>query len=66
VTTIRVKSGETAVLAGLISDEERVNVTKVLFLGNIPVLGELFKTRSRSPVHTEIMIFVTPTIAPEG
>jgi general secretion pathway protein D len=62
VTTVRVHNGETAVLAGLISDEERVTVTKVPFLGNVPILGELFKFRNRSPIHTEIMIFVTPTI----
>lgn len=62
VTTVRVKSGETAVIAGLISDEDRVNTTKVPFLGNIPILGEVFKYRSRSPVHAEILVFVTPTI----
>jgi type II secretory pathway component GspD/PulD (secretin) len=62
VTTVRVKSGETAVIAGLISDEERVTTVKVPFLGNVPILGELFKYRSRNPVHAEILIFVTPTI----
>lgn len=62
VTSIRVRSGETAVLAGLISDQERVTVKKIPFLGDIPILGELFKHRDRSPAHTEILIFVTPTI----
>lgn len=62
VTTVRVKSGETAVIAGLISDEERVTTVKVPFLGNIPILGEAFRYRSRNPVHAEILIFVTPTI----
>ncbi len=61
-TTVRVHSGETAVLAGLIADEERVTVTKIPFLGNVPILGELFKFRNRAPIHTEIMIFVTPTV----
>ncbi len=62
VTTVRVKNGETAVLAGLVSDEEQVTVKKVPFLGDIPIAGELFKHRERRPTHTEILIFVTPTI----
>ena len=62
VTTVRVKSGETAVIAGLVTDEERVSTTGVPYLSKLPVLGELFKYRSRSPKHSEIMILVTPTI----
>jgi type II secretory pathway component GspD/PulD (secretin) len=62
VTTVQVKNGETAVIAGLVSDEQRSQVTKVPFLGSIPVLGELFKFRSKSPSHTEVLIFVTPTL----
>jgi type II secretory pathway component GspD/PulD (secretin) len=62
VTTVRVKSGETAVIAGLVSDEEQLTVKKVPFLGDIPIVGELFKHRERRPAHTEVLIFVTPTI----
>jgi type II secretory pathway component GspD/PulD (secretin) len=62
VTTVRVGSGETAVIAGLVSDEEQVTLTKVPFLGDIPILGELFRHRERRPAHSEILIFVTPTI----
>ena len=62
VTTVRVRSGETAVIAGLVSDEEQVMVTKIPFLGDIPLLGELFRHRERRPSHSEILIFVTPTI----
>jgi general secretion pathway protein D len=62
VTTVRVKSGETAVLAGLVSDKERVFISKVPFLGDIPLAGELFKYRRKSPAHQELLIFVTPTI----
>jgi len=62
VTTVRVKSGETAVIAGLVSDEEQVTVKKVPFLGDLPIAGELFKHRERRPTHREILIFVTPTI----
>ena len=62
VTTVRVKSGETAVLAGLVTDTEDVTVRKVPFLSEIPLIGELFKSRTKLPAHTEILIFVTPTI----
>ena len=50
------------VLAGLVIDKERVFATKVPLLGDLPVIGELFKYRRRSPAHQEILIFVTPTI----
>jgi len=61
-TPVRVKSGETAVLAGLVSDGELITVRKVPFLGDIPLAGELFKSRKRVPSHQEVMIFVTPTV----
>jgi type II secretion system protein D len=62
MTTVRVGTGETAVIAGLITDEEQVTVKKVPLLGDIPLLGELFKHRERRPAHREILVFVTPTI----
>ena len=62
VTTVRVRNGETAVIAGLVSDTEQIIVKKIPFLGEIPILGELFKCRERRPSHREILIFVTPTI----
>ncbi len=65
VTSVRVKNGETAVIAGLITDEEQITVKKIPFLGDIPLLGELFKHTERRPTHREILIFVTPTIIEE-
>ncbi len=62
MTTVRVGTGETAVIAGLITDEEQVTVKKVPLLGDIPLVGELFKHRERRPAHREILVFVTPTI----
>jgi type II secretion system protein D len=62
ITTVRVKSGETAVLAGLVSDQEQVTIKRVPFLGNIPLVGELFKHVEKRPQHNEILIFVTPTV----
>ncbi|MCJ7749979.1 MAG: hypothetical protein MUQ65_02625, partial [Armatimonadetes bacterium] len=62
VTSVRVRNGETAVIAGLVSDTEQITVKKIPFLGDLPILGELFKSRERRPAHREILIFVTPTI----
>ena len=62
VTTVRVKSGETVAIGGLISEIEQTIVRKVPLLGDIPIIGELFKSREERPSRTEIVIFVTPTI----
>ncbi len=62
LTSVRVRNGETVVIAGLVNDEELVIVKKIPFLGDLPILGELFKSRERRPSHREILIFVTPTI----
>jgi type II secretion system protein D len=62
ITTVRVKSGETAVLAGLVTDQEQVTIKRVPFLGDVPLIGELFKHVEKRPQHTEILIFVTPSI----
>ena len=61
-TQVLIGDGETAVIAGLVSDEEQITLKKVPFLGDIPVVGELFKHRERAPKHQEILVFVTPTI----
>lgn len=61
-TTIRVKSGETILLGGLLKDEELKNLKAVPFLSKIPILGEIFKSRSLSKKTTEIVIAITPTI----
>jgi len=37
-------------------------VKKIPFLGDLPIVGELFKSRERRPSHREVLIFVTPTI----
>lgn len=61
-TQIVVNSGDTAVLGGLIKDDERESVTKVPILGDIPILGWLFKSRSVSKEKTNLMVFITPKI----
>jgi type IV pilus assembly protein PilQ len=61
-TQVRVNNGETLVLGGIFDQAEINNVTKVPFLGDVPVLGNLFKTTSKSDGKTELIIFITPRI----
>jgi pilus assembly protein CpaC len=61
-TEMNVQSGETMVVAGLFSSEDAKNVVKVPALGQIPVLGELFKSRQFRRGETELVVLVTPQI----
>jgi len=64
-TTVQVKDGETIVIAGLIRREERDVTSKVPLLGDIPILGELFKTNKKENIETEVIFLITPTIVKE-
>ncbi len=61
-TNVIVKNGETIVIGGLISDTQTEAVFKVPILGDIPLLGYLFKKKSVSRTRMELLIFVTPRI----
>lgn len=61
-TVLRLKDGETQVLAGLISDEERAAASKVPGLGDLPLLGRLFSTQRDDRNKTEIVLLITPRI----
>ncbi|MBS3758443.1 MAG: pilus assembly protein N-terminal domain-containing protein [Desulfobacterales bacterium] len=61
-TFINVKSGETIVLSGLLSNTNAKSVSKLPGLGDIPVLGELFKSRSFKNDKSELIVFVTPRV----
>ena len=61
-TEMNIKSGETIVLSGLLSQEQSKSVQKMPGLGHIPILGELFKSRGFRNNETELVIFVTPHI----
>jgi general secretion pathway protein D len=61
-TSLRLKDGETQVLAGLISDQERNNANKVPGLGDIPILGRLFSSHRDEASKTEIVLLITPRI----
>ncbi len=61
-TVLRLKNGETQVLAGLISDEERSSANRLPGLGDIPGVGRLFSSQSDSKNKTEIILLITPRI----
>ncbi|OYY91399.1 MAG: type II secretion system protein GspD [Sphingomonas sp. 28-66-16] len=61
-TTLTVDDGQIAVIGGLLDDNERRTIEKVPLLGDIPGLGNLFKSRARSRAKTNLMIFIRPTI----
>lgn len=61
-TVLRLKDGETQVLAGLINDEDRSSGNKVPGLGEIPVVGRLFGSTTDNSQKTEIVLSITPRI----
>jgi type IV pilus assembly protein PilQ len=65
ITQISVNNGDTAVIGGIYEEEIRNDTTKVPFLGDVPVLGYLFKTTGRSSTKTELLIFLTPRVIKE-
>ena len=61
-TTMTVDDGQIMAIGGLLDDNERRTLEKVPVLGDIPLLGELFRSRSRSRGKTNLMVFIRPTI----
>ena len=61
-TRVRLKDGETLVIGGLISREEIKQLQKIPFLGDIPILGNLFKATSSKVTEEELTIFIKATI----
>jgi type IV pilus assembly protein PilQ len=61
-TQIRVNNGETAVLGGIFEQTLRNDTSKVPFLGDLPYLGNLFKSNAKKDDKSEMLIFLTPRI----
>jgi pilus assembly protein CpaC len=59
---VSMKLGQTLVLAGLITREHQVNYAKVKWLGDIPILGALFRSKGFKGGKTELVVFITPRI----
>ena len=64
-TLVRVKNGQTVVIGGLLTSRETEQVRKVPLLGEIPILGWLFTSKSTTKSTTDLVIFITPTILAE-
>jgi type IV pilus assembly protein PilQ len=65
-TSVIVNDGQTVVLGGILETERRETEKKVPYLGDVPVLGRLFKTNTKTNNKDELLIFVTPKILREG
>ncbi len=61
-TQVLVENGGTVVIGGIFEQNDREDITKVPFLGDVPYLGNLFKTRNLTSSKTELLIFLTPKI----
>jgi len=65
-TQVLVDNGDTIVLGGIYQQETRTTVNKVPFLGDIPVIGVLFKNTNKTDNKTELLVFVTPRIVKDS
>jgi pilus assembly protein CpaC len=61
-TDVELGEGQTFVVAGLLSDQDTYNLSKVPFLSSLPILGNLFKTKTDNKQKTELIMLVTPEI----
>jgi len=64
-TTLVLKDGETFAIGGLIRDEDIKILTKVPLLGDLPLIGWLFKNNTTSTAKTELLVFITPRVMNE-
>lgn len=65
-TTVMADNGATVILGGLIDEDVQESVQKVPFLGDIPILGNLFKSTSNTKRKRNLMVFLRPTIIRDG
>ncbi|AFZ42380.1 type II and III secretion system protein [Halothece sp. PCC 7418] len=59
---IRLRDGQTLILAGIIQDEDRTTVSKVPILGDLPIIGSLFRSTNRDNIRREVIVLLTPNI----
>ena len=64
-TTVRVKSGETIIIGGLIQDVKSTTISKVPFLGDLPIIGNFFRKTGFTEDQNELIIFITPHLLDE-
>ncbi|MBD2131333.1 MULTISPECIES: AMIN domain-containing protein [unclassified Sphaerospermopsis] len=59
---IRLRDGQTLILSGIIQDQDRATVNKVPILGDIPLIGSLFRSTNRENVRREVIVLLTPQV----
>ena len=60
--TIRLRDGQTLILSGIIQDQDRTTVTKLPILGDIPLIGSLFRKTDRTNQRSEVIVLLTPQV----
>ncbi len=65
-TQVRVADGETAMLGGIFEQDTKDETNKIPLLGDLPILGHLFRDNYKQDNKTELLIFLTPRILPDG
>jgi type IV pilus assembly protein PilQ len=63
---IRLRDGQTLILSGIIQEADRTSVSKVPILGDIPLLGALFRSTNKSNQRQEVVVLLTPQILDDG
>ena len=63
---IRLRDGQTLILSGIIQESDRTSVTKVPILGDIPILGALFRSTNKANQRQEVVVLLTPQILNDG
>ena len=66
VTEVNLREGETLVIAGMVSNEISGSVDKIPGLGDLPILGKLFRSRRFQNRETELIVLITPYLHPAG
>ncbi len=59
---VRVRDGATIIIGGLINDQDITEMSKVPLLGDLPILGNLFRHTHKTKDHSEVVIFITASI----
>lgn len=61
-STVAIRDGDTIAIGGLIQDQDRMNVSKVPLLGDLPIIGRLFRKTDNSKVRREVVLFLTAKV----
>jgi MSHA biogenesis protein MshL len=61
-TTVKIRNGQTVIIGGLISKKEQIVDNQIPWLGDLPVFGYLFKSRTKKVYNSELVVLIQPTI----